>query len=286
MAKPKTMQASIKQPTFADCDVAGWWDETDGGAWTPGVETLDCDLGSDIPEFMERVRDWRRIQSDPDEAQARKDYASHAARYLAGIFPNARVNAEAYGEAAGEELGRYSADIVKAVAERARRTSKTLPSIAQLLEWARTDSERRNAQYDALQRAMHDYEAAIRRGQEQAREVIEKGGLADRLTPETLAQFHRGLTFHSIGIKPRPPGEVADGWAFPDYAAKADALYRLVIRGHEGATDWLAEAARESERLHSVVDAANEWRGHTNAWQEFMFECRDRLTALLREAGR
>lgn len=203
-----------------------------------------------------------------------------------GIFPNARVNVAAYGEAAGEELGRYSADIVKLTAERARRTSKTLPSIAQLVEWAVAEAKQREQQHRAFQTAMRGYRAAIKRGEEQAHAMIEKAGLSDRLTLESLDNFHRGLTGDSLGIQPEPPIVYSGGRSMPCYVTQMTALYRLISQGHEGAAAWLVTAACESERLHALVDAAGQWETHSNAWHEFMDQCRQDLTALLAEQGK
>lgn len=285
MAKTKApTMAPEKQPTFAECSVEGWWDEDSGGAWVPAISGIHGDLWEDMTQFMEQVRNWWRIQDDPDEAAARTDYASHAARYLAGIFPNARVNVEAFAAAAGEDLGRFSADIVKMVAEKARRTSKTLPSLAQLLEWAKAEAERRSVQYDVFLTAMRDFDAAIERGRAQAREVIEKGGLTGRLTVELLETFHRGLTLHSIGIQPPPPIVYGCGRSVPCYVTKMTALYRMVMNGHEGAAEWLVNAATESGGLAALAReaSASDPKGdHWRAWHDHAANCRAPLIDLL-----
>lgn len=286
MAKTKTAAQAGKLPTFAECSLQGWADDEAGGLWVPSISDIKNDTLDIIVEFIGNYDKWWRIQCDPDEADARKDYANHAAQYLTGIFPNARVNVAAYGEAAGEELGRYSADIVKLTAERARRTSKTLPSIAQLVEWAVAEAKQREQQHRAFQTAMRGYRAAIKRGEEQAHAMIEKAGLSDRLTLESLDNFHRGLTGDSLGIQPEPPIVYSGGRSMPCYVTQMTALYRLISQGHEGAAAWLVTAACESERLHALVDAAGQWETHSNAWHEFMDQCRQDLTALLAEQGK
>lgn len=281
MAKTKTAVQPSKLPTFAECSLEFWADDEAGGLWVPPVSSIKGELLNDIVEFISLYDKWWLIQHDPDEADARKDYASHAARYLTGIFPNARVNVEAYGEAAGEELGRYSADIVKLVATRARRSSKTLPSVAQLVEWAVAEAKQREKQHHALQTVMRDYNAAIKRGEEQGRAMIEKAGLSDRLTLERLGNFHRGLTGDSLGIQPPPPIVYGCGRSMICYVTKMTALYRLIGQGHEGSAAWLVEASNESHRLHAQVDAAGQWETHPNAWHEFISQCRSDLMALL-----
>lgn len=278
MAKTKTAVQPSKLPTFAECSVEYWWEE-DGGAWVPSISEIRHDLLTDITEYMSLFDKWWRIQNDPDEAEARKDYASHAARYLVGIFPNARVNVEAYGEAAGEELGRYSADIVKLVAEHARRSSKTLPSVAQLVEWAVAEAKRRERQHRVFQTAMRDYEAAIKRGEEQGRAMIEKGGLTDRLTVERLDAFHRALTGYSMGIHPAPPIKYGGGASPPCYVTQIAALCRLVSQGHQRAAEWLVQAAGETERLNAAIEASDELL--LSAWYELLEQCRSDLAALL-----
>jgi hypothetical protein len=286
MTKAKTKAQPAKLPTFAECSLQGWADDEAGGLWVPSISEIKNDMLDIIVEFIGKYDKWWRIQCDPDEADARKDYANHAAQYLTGIFPNARVNVAAYGEAAGEELGRYSADIVKLVAERARRSSKTLPSVAQLVEWAVAEAKQREKQHRAFQTAMRDYNAAINRGEDQARAMIEKAGLSDRLTPESLGNFHRGLTGDSLGIQPEPPIVYSGGCSMPCYVSNMNALYRLIGRGHQGAAEWLVTAASESARLHAQVDAAGQWETHPNAWHEFIDQCRQDLTALLAEHGK
>lgn len=285
MTKTKPKAQTGKLPTFAECSLQGWADDEAGGLWVPSISSIKNELLTDITDFISSFDKWWDIQHDPDEADARKDYASHAARYLTGIFPNARVNVEAYGEAAGEELGRYSADIVKLTAERARRSSKTLPSVAQLVEWALAEHQRRESQYSALQEVMRDYGAAIKRGQAQARDVIEKGGLTGKLTPECLDSFHFGLTGQSISIQPKRV-DYRDGRERPCYVSAMNALYRLIVQGHGGAAAWLVEAASENERIGALVNAAGEPEAYPNAWHEYIAQCRRDLTALLAEQGK
>jgi hypothetical protein len=226
-------------------------------------------------DFIKQFWRWRNIQTDPDEARAREEYAAHIARYLVGVFPNARLNVEAFAIAAGEDLGQFSADIVKLVAQTARRSSKTLPSLAHLLELAMAEEQRRWAQLDALEQAMREYKKAIDRGQDQARDVINRGNLTGRFTPEQLDRFHWRLAGYSMGIQPPEPVPFP-----PCYVTRMKRLFRLILQGHRGAANWLADAVCESERLRALVVAANAW-GNGNPWDNYLSQCRKALNELL-----
>jgi hypothetical protein len=264
-----------KQPTFAECSLELWWDDAEG-AWAPDPWELDGEQLPEVEKFIKQFWQWRLIQTDPDEAMAREAYATHAARNLVGLYPNSRVNADAFAIAAGEDLGQFSADIVKLVAQTARRSSKTLPSLAHLLELAMAEEQRRWAQLNALEQAMREYKKAIDRGQDQARDVINRGGLAGRLTPERLGTFHRRLAGFSMGIQPPQPVRFP-----PCYVTRMNRLFCLILQGHKGAANWLAEAICESERLCALVVAASEGERGENALEKYLSQCRQTLNALL-----
>ena len=273
--KPTKIPVIGKQPTFAECSLELWWDDAEG-AWAPDPWELDGEQLPEVEKFIKQFWQWRLIQTDPDEAMAREAYATHAARNLVGLYPNSRVNADAFAIAAGEDLGQFSADIVKLVAQTARRSSKTLPSLAHLLELAMAEEQRRWAQLNALEQAMREYKKAIDRGQDQARDVINRGGLAGRLTPERLGTFHRRLAGFSMGIQPPQPVRFP-----PCYVTRMNRLFCLILQGHKGAANWLAEAICESERLCALVVAASEGERGENALEKYLSQCRQTLNALL-----
>ena len=149
------------------------------------------------------LKEWLAIQQDAGEADARRSYAENAAKYLVGVFPNARINTEAYATAAGEDLAHYSADIVKAAAEKARRTLKTLPPLATLLEWCEAENRKRLVQLRALQEDLEKYRLAIEAGMREAAQIADaatKYGLP--ITADAIARVHRLITVRKIGIRP------------------------------------------------------------------------------------
>lgn len=256
MAKPKTVQASTKQPTFADAkSILEFWDYEEDAPCQPSAADLeDYETAEAMGRFHKAFWAWRRIEIDEDEAAARAEYASHAAQYLAGIFPNARVNVAAYGEAAGEELGRFSADIVKIVAERARRTSKTLPSIAQLVEWAEAESERRWRQERAYIRAMVDHESAVNRGRDQATQLQERlqgKGIADAPAAETLLGLYRGVVEVRWGLDPSTATQ-------RETARKLRAVFTRMEQGDMAALQFAREHGAKLLAARLEQDAAEE----------------------------
>ena len=205
MAKSKTAQSGGKQPTFAECVMEFWDDETGKPDQPSAAQVEDLDTAEAIARFQKGFLEWRRIQDDDGEAEARVEYASHAALYLTGIYPNCRINPPSYAAAAGEELGRFSGDIVKMVAERARRSSKTLPSVAHLVEWAQAEHDRRWKQQRALHGAVREYNAAIERGHAQAKQLCERLegiGAADGLTADILLDLFQTMVGSPWGIDP------------------------------------------------------------------------------------
>jgi hypothetical protein len=100
-------------------------------------------------------------------------------------------------------LAEYSADIVRAMAQRARRTLKNLPPLAQLLEWCEAESKKRMAQIYAYWNDLGEYSRTIESGQREAAKVAESAVTAGLpITAEAVARVHRLITGRSIGIRP------------------------------------------------------------------------------------
>lgn len=267
-------------PTF--CTMPDFcWDDERNAPDPLSARDMECDETREwAREFVDAVVRWLTVQDEPREADARRAYAEHVARYLVGIFPNARVNAEAYAAGAGEELGAYSGDVVKAVGQRARRTAKTLPSIAALVDWAEAERARRCAQSGVCVRALAAREMQIQAGHEKAEAVVrglhERGRCAN-LTPKLLRIIYREIAGTSLGIDD-------DGAR----ARRARSFLAKIGSGHEGAivmlerwiaehlSAWLARAEAE-KRLDDLKEDADQeaedatWR----AWGE----ARDRASA-------
>ncbi|MBM3589324.1 MAG: hypothetical protein FJX33_16345 [Alphaproteobacteria bacterium] len=233
MAKKNT---AITNPTFPHKLIAlgehiFWWDDEEAKRpLRSSPYSLDDSGGEIARDEMLRLaalKEWLAIQQDAGEADARRSYAENAAKYLVGVFPNARINTEAYATAAGEDLAHYSADIVKAAAEKARRTLKTLPPLATLIEWCEAENRKRLVQLRALQEDLEKYRLAIEAGMREAAQIADaatKYGLP--ITADAIARVHRLITGHSIGIKPqhetgRRPDRVSK--AFQDRLANGDA---------------------------------------------------------------
>ncbi|MCA3361566.1 MAG: hypothetical protein ING08_16015 [Roseomonas sp.] len=200
MAKKQTAPALPTFPKTPDF----WGDEETGKPerLSP-FELEDPDILPVVQNTLAQLEAWRAAQENPDEAEARQCYAENVARHLVGVFPNARISAEAYAAAAGEDLAEYSADIVRAMAQRARRTLKTLPPLAQLLEWCKAESEKRMAQLFAYRDDLREYRRTLEAGQREAAAIAESArcdGL--QVSPEAVARVHRMITGHNIGIKP------------------------------------------------------------------------------------
>jgi hypothetical protein len=206
MAKKQTAPALPTFPKTPDF----WGDEETGKPerLSP-YELEDPDILPVAKNTLAQLEAWRAAQENPDEAEARQCYAENVARHLVGVFPNARISAEAYAAAAGEDLAEYSADIVRAMAQRARRTLKTLPPLAQLLEWCKAESEKRMAQLFAYRDDLREYRRTLEAGQREAATIAgsaQSAGL--QVSPEAVARVHRMITGHNIGIKP----DLRDKW--------------------------------------------------------------------------
>jgi hypothetical protein len=200
MAKKQTAPALPTFPKTPDF----WGDEETGKPERLSPDELEDDVTLPVArDTLAQLEAWRAAQENADEAEARQCYAENVARHLVGVFPNARISAEAYAAAAGEDLAEYSADIVRAMAQRARRTLKTLPPLAQLLEWCKAESEKRMAQLFAYRSDLAAYRATLEAGQREAATIAEsasKAGLP--IAAEAVARVHRLITWRSIGIKP------------------------------------------------------------------------------------
>jgi len=203
---------AIAGPTFPQALMSwgdllfNWEDEAAKKPARSSPASLDDsggEMAQDETRRLAAFKEWLAIQQDAGEADARRAYAENAARYLVGVFPNARINTEAYATAAGEDLAHYSADIIKAAAERARRTLKTLPPLATLLEWCEAENQKRLIQLRALQDDLEQYRLAIEAGLSRAAEIAAaaaKNGLP--ITADAVARVHRLVTQRKIGIKP------------------------------------------------------------------------------------
>jgi len=243
-------------------------------------------------DTLAQLEAWRTAQENPDEAEARQYYAENVARHLVGVFPNARISAEAYAAAAGEDLAEYSADIVRAMAQRARRTLKTLPPLAQLLEWCKAESEKRMAQLDAYRDDLRAYRRTIESGQREAAEIAESAVTAGLpMTAEAVARVHRLMTGRSIGIKPGLRDELvycARGIEF----RKTDehhAAWRLSEALQRRLANCEAEALPLFDRLDALAlqrealpeDRDDSPRDHHALWDAFEAD----LKALVAEAA-
>lgn len=253
MAKKQTAPALPTFPKTPDF----WGDEETGKPerLSP-YELEDPDILPVAKNTLAQLEAWRAAQENPDEAEARQHYAENVARHLVGVFPNARITAEAYAAAAGEDLAEYSADIVRAVAQRARRTLKTLPPLAQLLEWCEAESKKRMAQLYAYRSDLAGYRATLEAGQREAATIAESAGKAGLpITAEAVARVHRLITWKSIGIKPG----LREKWEWTDYGGtfrKTDehhAAWRLSEALQRRLTGGEAEALRLFTRLDALA---------------------------------
>lgn len=185
MAKKQTAPALPTFPKTPDF----WGDEETGKPERLSPDELeDPDILSVAKNTLAQLEAWRAAQENPDEAEARQCYAENVALHLVGVFPNARISAEAYAAAAGEDLVEYSADIVRAMAQRARRTLKTVPPLAQLLEWCKAESEKRYEQLMAYQRDLTAYRFALEKAQ--------RGAEPKEMSNDTCLDNYRAASTH------------------------------------------------------------------------------------------
>lgn len=276
MAKKNT---AITNPTFPHKLIAlgehiFWWDDEEAKRpLRSSPYSLDDSGGEIARDEMLRLaalKEWLAIQQDAGEADARRSYAENAAKYLVGVFPNARINTEAYATAAGEDLAHYSADIVKAAAEKARRTLKTLPPLATLIEWCEAENRKRLVQLHALHEDLEKYRLVIEAGMREAAQIADaatKYGLP--ITADAIARVHRLITGHSIGIKPQHETghrSVRVSKALGDRLAKGDAEV-LTIFNQCDELDRLGDALTEgaNDELTDNCDPADvkrQWDGY------------------------
>lgn len=240
------------QPTFAVIPPFYGDDETGEPDKPSPYDLEDWDVMNAAVTTVAACKTWLAVQEDPTEAQARQDYAEHMARHLTGVFPNVRVSVEAYATAAGEELGIYSADIVKGIGQRARRTLKTLPPIAQLLEWAEAESRKRKRQLWAYEAALSVHAGCIAAGKREAERIaqaVAQAGLHPELTADAIQRVFRFITLHPMGIK---PDRRSHPWIV------ADALNDALAKGEGKAADLALSGLRGAEREDAIPD--DEWR--------------------------
>ena len=245
------------KPTFAECDCARFWDgEMDRPHPCTTYDLEDGEIAEAARDYIAVWETWQRIQRDPAEADARVAYAEHAARHLVGVFPNCRVSTDAFAAAAGEELGRFSADVVRLVAQHVRRSCKSLPPLAQLIELAERECRRRTETAGVLIRAWEAHAAAVRRGRAQAEEIARKAATANltpSITAEDVLALHQIVTYMPLGIRSDHP-------CWTDRLAPV-VLHRLAS-GDNAAAALVAAllAAREDERQREATAASAEER--------------------------
>lgn len=242
-------------PTHATGLVIAWDDKKDRP--DPVTATEVEDRGREHFEtFLREYEAWKRIEADQTEAEARRLYAEQVARHLVGVFPNARVSAEAYAAAIGEELGHRSADLLKLVAQRVRRTSKTLPPIATLIEMVESEADKRHRQAAVYAEALRAHADAIADGQRRAQAIAEQiAPYAPDIDANSIAKLWYELVLWPIGIPP-------DGGE--QRAADLTQLFTLMRRGDAGAIEMarsaLAETRKAEARQAAAEDQAAPWR--------------------------
>jgi hypothetical protein len=205
--KPVAAPEPGRLPTFATLDTTGYWDSEAGKPAPHTGDDLTCDETREVflKPWLAAWAEWRRIQNDPAEAPARRTYAEHCARHLVGIYPNVRVSPDAYAAAMGEELGGYSADVVKQATQQARRTCKTLPTVAHLVEAADTEVNRRNAIARVMQGALVEYDARCRQGAlESERLATTVRRMAPLLTGDAIDGLFRDVAGAGLGFSASP----------------------------------------------------------------------------------
>ncbi|MBL6081394.1 hypothetical protein JMJ56_25695 [Belnapia sp. T18] len=188
--KAKAVEAeAAPQPTFASCELK-YWSATTNKPWTPKLDELDDSWSrSDAEAELAALEEWLRVQQDASELGIRQAYAAHIARYLVGLFPSARVNGEAFALAAGEELGCFSADIVRLIGLRARKL-KSLPTLGILIEFAEEENGRRRQQLDAYWKAFAAYSDAKAKAKLQAETLAYEAARAIAPCEFEAAAFH------------------------------------------------------------------------------------------------
>jgi hypothetical protein len=281
MAKTKTAAAAqIPQPTFAQCNMDCWDDETNMPDTASPYDLEDYEVMAIVKADIAAFSKWRDIQDDKAEAPARQAYAEHVASYLVGVFPGARVNTKAYAAAAGEDLAGFSADIVKLVAQRARRTLKTLPSIAQLYEMATIEQSRRMRQWNAYKEALKAHTFAIAKSKVDADRVAEKvaaAGLPSVIDAAAILRLCDIITLYPF---------IATSCSSP-----RGRLWRAILQRLERGDAAVAALATDLlgvDQRHRSLSADAEARGEDDAsWSERYSEWdreSDAILTLLAEA--
>ncbi|WP_431269782.1 hypothetical protein [Dankookia sp. P2] len=263
MANPKAEAPKVAQPTFAACNLDCWDEDTNQPSKPSPYELEDPDVMASVRTDVDRFKAWWAIQTDEAETEAREAYGASAARYLVGIFPNARVSVEAYASGAGEELSRFSADIAKLVCQRARRRLKALPPIAQLVDWAEAETEKRERQWRAYEAALASHARAIAAGEREAGQIAERAaaaGLQPPMDADAVLRLHMVLTLHPMGIDPD-----YGNWTWKC----ARALFRQISHGDGAAAahaNLLLEARGQYERRDAAASTLEEQNA---AWRDY-----------------
>ncbi len=246
----------MKPPTHATGLLLNWDDEKDR---PDPVTATDVEHGGreHFETFLREYEAWKQIEADQAEAEPRRLYAEQAARHLVGVFPNARVSAAAYAAAIGEELGHRSADLLKLVAQRVRRTSKTLPPIATLIEMVEAEADKRHRQAAVYRGALQAHADAIAAGQRWAQAIAEQiAPHAPDIDANSIAELWYEVILWPIGVPP-------DGSA-KQRAADLKQLFTLMQRGDADAIEMarsaLAEMREASARQAAAEDQAAAWR--------------------------
>ena len=203
MKRPTVVKSTepARLPTHATGLTLYWDDEKNQPDPVTAADIENYDVREAAETFLAEYEAWKQIEADQAEAEARRLYAEHVARHLVGVFPNARVAADAYATAIGEELGNRSADLLKLVAQRVRRTSKTLPPIAALVEMVEAEASKRHRQAAAYRKGMTAHADAIAAGRRTAQEMAAEIALhAPDIDADAIADLWKLLAVVPLGI--------------------------------------------------------------------------------------
>ena len=269
-----------RPPTNATGLLINWDDEKNRPYPVTATEVEDGGR-EHIETFLRDYEAWTRIEVDQAEAEARRLYAEHVARHLVGVFPNTRISAATYASAIGQELGHRSADLLKLVAQRVRRTCKTLPSIAALIEMVEAEADKRHRQAAVYAKALRAHADAIADGQRRAQAIAEQiAPYAPDIDANSITKLWYEVVLWPIGIWP-------DG--FEQRAADLEQLFTLMQHGDAEAIEmargalaemrgaWARQAAAEDEDTVYRIDSE---------LQDLLEDWRTKLAAIVRGRSR
>lgn len=267
MAKPKPVASELGQlPTFSDLDCSPFWDADEKAPWPQtATDMLDDELREEYAKpWLAAYDTWRLTQSKPAEAPARAAYVDRVARHLIGVYPGVRIAPDAYAAAMVEDLSSFSADVVRLAAQRSRRTCKTLPTIAHMLEACQVEVGQRQAIAGTLRRAIAEYEAAIAKGSAEADSIaVRVSTTAPDLTVSAVRTLFDDLCGSPLGFAP----EGSDKREARDAVRTA---LRLAEQGDGDAARLLCAAATELASLSQRVATSDDdaWFAASTARRE------------------